>query len=124
MATGGSNVDPSLAPLVDFNNASPERDDSQTAWPLDRGPEHFWQQGEQFSSVIALMLKLRLVTPKMVVGEDGFIHARETEDDDLKEWLEGLKLTSHQLEAARQKPFDAEDNDFWELKWACKPFLA
>ena len=120
----GSNVDPSLAPLVDFNNSPLERDDSQTSWPLDRGPEHFWQQGEQFSSVIALMLKLRLVTPKMVVGDDGFIHGKETEDDELKLWLEGLKLTSHQLDTARQKPFDTEDNDFWELKWACKPFLA
>lgn len=93
-------------------------------WPLSQAPEYYWQQGEQFSTVLTMMLKQRSVTPKMVVGQDGFINGRSGEDEELKAWLEGLKLTFTQLEAAKQKPFDADDNEFWELKWACKPFLA
>jgi hypothetical protein len=93
-------------------------------WPLVAAPEYYWQQGEQFSSVLTMMLRQRLVTPKMFVGQDGFLHARGEEDEELKTWFEGLKLTNTQLQAAKQKPFDADDEEVWELKWACKPLLA
>jgi len=123
-ATGGPNIDPALAPLVDFNNTPLEQTNGRTRWPLEKGPEHFWQQGEQFSNVLTSMLKLRLVTPKMVIEEDGYIYARVEEEAEVKGWLNDLLLTMEKLEGARQKPFDADDESFWELKWASKPFLS
>lgn len=109
-----------LAPLIGNNPFT----ESDTDWPLKSvKPAELWQQGEQFSAVIALMLKLRFVTPKMMVSEDGFIHAQDVEEEAIKSYVDGLQLTVAQLEAASQKPFDANDPERWELLWAGKAFL-
>jgi hypothetical protein len=122
--TEGPNIDPALAPLVDFNNTPVDQNTDRARWPLEKGPEHWWQQGEQFSNVLTSMLKLRLITPGMVIKEDGYICAREEEDVQVKTWFDNLLLTVEKLEGARQKPFDADDEKFWELKWASKPLLS
>jgi hypothetical protein len=122
--TGGPNIDPALAPLVDFNNTPLDQNNNRTRWPLEKGPEHWWQQGEQFSNVLTSMLKLRLITPGMVIKEDGCICAKDEEDVQVKTWFDNLLFTIEKLEGARQKPFDADDENFWELKWASKPLLS
>lgn len=109
-----------LPSAINFNTP---RDRAGSSWPLDREPEAFWQQGEQLSSVLALMLKLRVMTPKMVTDEEGFIRAPVGENEEMKAWLDGLRLKPGQLVAASMKPFDADDHEFWELRWASKPLL-
>jgi hypothetical protein len=123
-ATEGPNIDPNLTPLVDFNNTPLDQNNGRARWPLEKGPEYWWQQGEQFSNVLTSMLKLRLITPGVMIKEDGYICARDEEDVQVKTWFDNLLLTVEKLEEARQKPFDADDENFWELKWASKPLLS
>ena len=122
-ATEGPNIDPALASLVDFNNTPLDQNNGRARWPLEKGPEYWWQQGEQFSNVLTSMLRLRLIMPRVVIKEDGYICARDEEEEQVKTWFDSLLLTVEKLEGARQRPFDADDEKFWELKWASKPLL-
>ncbi|KAF2089213.1 hypothetical protein K490DRAFT_19004, partial [Saccharata proteae CBS 121410] len=42
----------------------PPNQPSPTRWPLDKPPSYYWHQGERFSDILHMLLKMRQVPPK------------------------------------------------------------
>jgi hypothetical protein len=111
--------------LVDFTDGILA--DVQGQWPLEKPPEFFWQQGEQFSDLLSSMIRMRDVPPKWEpVSHNGqmMLVARADEDPVVKDFLQNVCLSLEALKAARERPLEPDDGDWWELKWASKLFVS
>ncbi|KAF2735236.1 hypothetical protein EJ04DRAFT_492078 [Polyplosphaeria fusca] len=98
-------------------------------WPLDKLPAHFSQQGERFSDVVNMLLKMRSVPPKPVPGStDGVLRIWSDEggagggggDDEVREWYAKIGVTEQVLAERREAEFRGVSEREWELKFVGK----
>ncbi|KAF2019088.1 hypothetical protein BU24DRAFT_340960 [Aaosphaeria arxii CBS 175.79] len=90
-------------------------------WPFDKPPAYYSQQGERFSDILNMLLKMRGVPPKSSVGDDGVLTAvGDDVDARIKEWYEGINLSVDKLAERRNAIFEGKDPSEWELKYTNK----
>jgi len=91
-------------------------------WPFDKHPAYYSQQGERFSDILFMLLKMRGVPPKPKARyTDGVLVIYSGEGDEkAREWYEGIGVTSELLTERREARFVGEDPKEWELKYVGK----
>ncbi|KAF2496347.1 hypothetical protein BU16DRAFT_509318 [Lophium mytilinum] len=91
-------------------------------WPLDKPPAYYSQQGERFSDILHMLLKMRGVPPKLTTRiEDGvWVAWGEDPDPTTREWCETVAMTSDILEERPNARFTGVDPQEWELKYISK----
>jgi hypothetical protein len=112
-----SDVD-SLAPVQDTRCTPPRH----PKWPLDRPPASFAQQGERFSDILNMLLKMRGVPPKPTPrSTDGMLVVwADDADEKVKHWYDGIAVTTETLEEKASAQFVGDDAQEWELKYVGK----
>ena len=91
-------------------------------WPFDRPPAFYSQQGERFSDILNMLLKMRGVPPRPVArSTDGLlIMWGEDVDEKVRAWYEGINVTTHILVERSNTRFTGENSREWELKYVGK----
>jgi hypothetical protein len=91
-------------------------------WPLDKTPAAFSQQGERFSDILNMLLKMRGVPPKPTArNTDGMLVVwSDDADDKVKEWYDGIAVTTQALDEKASARFVGQDSNEWELKYVGK----
>jgi len=103
-------------------------------WPLQDPPMKYWEQGNSFSDLLHLLLRMRGLPPRTCVREDGTLALMSSKqyqvfidnegnavvDAELSvanSWLERTGLSVRALEARYISPFDKDDRRSWDLKY-------
>jgi hypothetical protein len=96
--------------------------DRDPRWPLDKSPMSFSQQGEKFSDILNMLLKMRGVPPKPLPrSPDGMLTVwSEDADDKVKEWYDGIAVTTQILDERAKARFGGGDAKEWELRYVGK----
>jgi hypothetical protein len=91
-------------------------------WPLDKTPATFSQQGERFSDILNMLLKMRGVPPKPTPrNTDGMLVVwADDADGKVKDWYDGIAVTTQVLDEKANARFVGEDPREWELKYVGK----
>ena len=91
-------------------------------WPFDKQPAYYSQQGERFSDILLMLLKMRGVPPKPVArNADGMlVMYGDNVDEKVREWYEGINVTTHTLDERSNATFLGKDPQEWELKYMGK----
>ncbi|KAH6615011.1 hypothetical protein C7974DRAFT_57395 [Boeremia exigua] len=91
-------------------------------WPLDKPAASFSQQGERFSDILNMLLKMRGVPPKPIPrSTDGMLVMwGDDVQESIREWYEGIAVTTQTLEEKANAKFVGEDPAEWELKFVGK----
>lgn len=91
-------------------------------WPLDKPAASFSQQGERFSDILNMLLKMRGVPPKPIPrSTDGMLVMwGDDVQDTIREWYEGIAVTTQMLEERANAKFVGDDPAEWELKFVGK----
>ncbi|KAJ4354452.1 uncharacterized protein N0V89_006189 [Didymosphaeria variabile] len=115
------------APSTDDTLQSSPPDDIDTShrnprWPLDKPPAYYSQQGERFSDILLMLLKMRGVPPRPEARPtDGVLTIYGVGGDDkVREWYESIDITSELLAERRDARFEGVDPKEWELKYVGK----
>ncbi|KAL2221238.1 hypothetical protein M432DRAFT_651836 [Thermoascus aurantiacus ATCC 26904] len=90
-------------------------------WPLEKRPPYYANQGDRFSDVLHMLLKMRGVPPKTCPRPDnGVLKAIEGSDENAARWFDTIKITTHYLDQRQATQFDPNDSRSLELKYAAK----
>jgi hypothetical protein len=91
-------------------------------WPFDKEPAFYSQQGERFSDILLMLLKMRGVPPKPVARSvDGMlIMWGDDVDEKVREWYDGIQVTAGMLGERSNAAFEGKDPREWELKYVGK----
>ncbi|KAF3043464.1 hypothetical protein E8E12_008985 [Didymella heteroderae] len=91
-------------------------------WPLDKPAASFSQQGERFSDILNMLLKMRGVPPKPIPrSTDGMLVMwGDDVDEMIRDWYEGIAVTTQTLEERANAKFVGDDPAEWELKFVGK----
>jgi hypothetical protein len=91
-------------------------------WPLDKPPSFFSQQGEKFSDILNMLLKMRGVPPKPTPRSSDGVLAMWGDDVDNKvqAWYEGIAVTAQMLDERAAARFVGVDAREWEMKFVGK----
>ncbi|PSN72866.1 hypothetical protein BS50DRAFT_568475 [Corynespora cassiicola Philippines] len=117
-APGG--IDPTLAsPSSPITSPSPTKNPK---WPFDKQPAYYSQQGERFSDILFMLLKMRGVPPKPMArsGDGMLVMWGDDVDDKIREWYDGIAVTGEGLSDLRNARFVGEEPGEWELKFVGK----
>ncbi|KAF2637957.1 hypothetical protein P280DRAFT_431982 [Massarina eburnea CBS 473.64] len=88
-------------------------------WPFDKQPAYYSQQGERFSDILLMVLKMRSVPPKpQASGPDGMLVMWGS--DAAREWYENISVTGDLLTERCNARFVGADPKEWELKYVSK----
>jgi hypothetical protein len=131
MPTDSSSTDPTSTPDHDLasvlQSPPPASTSSQSAprhpkWPLDKPAASFSQQGERFSDILNMLLKMRGVPPKPIPrSTDGMLVMwGDDVDEMIRDWYEGIAVTTQILDERANAKFVGEDPAEWELKFVGK----
>ena len=112
----------SSPPVPTSTQDLPPQSSRHPRWPLDRPPSTFSQQGEKFSDILNMLLKMRGVPPKVsLMILDGTLTVwTEDADDKVREWYNGISVTTHMLDERTNARFVGEEPREWELKFVGK----
>lgn len=110
--------DPTTATIPSTTHTLPNR----SKWPFDKPAAYYSQQGERFSDILNMLLKMRGVPPKPVArSTDGMLVMwGEEVDEKVREWYDGIAVTSDTLAERSNAGFAGETSREWELKFAGK----
>jgi hypothetical protein len=91
-------------------------------WPLDKSPTLFSHQGDKFSDILNMLLKMRGVPPKPLPrNPDGLLTVwSEDTEDKVRDWYNGIAVTTLVLDARANARFGGEGPEEWELKYVGK----
>ncbi|KAF1840706.1 uncharacterized protein K460DRAFT_346889 [Cucurbitaria berberidis CBS 394.84] len=91
-------------------------------WPLDKSPASFSQQGERFSDILNMLLKMRGVPPKPAPrSTDGMLMMwGDDVDEKVRDWYDGIAVTTQTLDDRANARFVGEEPREWELKYVGK----
>lgn len=113
--------------LAQALQSAPLTDDMQGSsrnpkWPLDRYPSYYSQQGERFSDILLMLLKMRSVPPKpQARSTDGMLVIwGDDADEKVREWYEGIGVSNELLAERSNARFVGDDPMEWELKYVGK----
>ncbi|OAK98961.1 hypothetical protein IQ06DRAFT_295274 [Phaeosphaeriaceae sp. SRC1lsM3a] len=109
---------PSAAVCQDGSQGHPVR----PRWPLDKSPAAFSQQGERFSDILNMLLKMRGVPPKPTPrNTDGMLVVwADDADENVRNWYDGIAVNPNMLDEKANSRFVGEDPREWELKYVGK----
>jgi hypothetical protein len=63
-------------------------------WPLDKRPPYYASQGERFSDILHMLLKMRGLPPKTAIRPDtGILRAADGSDENAMRWFDMINLT-------------------------------
>lgn len=63
-------------------------------WPLDKRPPYYASQGDRFSDILHMLLKMRGLPPKTTPRqENGILKAIEGSDENAIRWFDTIKVT-------------------------------
>jgi hypothetical protein len=112
-------ADPTSSTAAHGTSQTPAR---HPRWPLDKTPATFSQQGERFSDILNMLLKMRGVPPKPTPrNTDGMLVVwADDADDKVKDWYDGIAVTTQVLDEKANARFVGEDPREWELKYVGK----
>lgn len=114
-----------------LQSAAPSLESSQPStqhhpkWPFDKHPAYYSQQGERFSDILLMLLKMRSVPPKPHPRvTDGMLTMCDHEaDDKVRDWYENIGVTGELLAERSAAQFIGIDPKEWELKYVGKIIL-
>ncbi|OSS49975.1 hypothetical protein B5807_06171 [Epicoccum nigrum] len=111
-----------LPPSSAHNPPQPQLPTRHPKWPLDKPAASFSQQGERFSDILNMLLKMRGVPPKPIPrSTDGMLVMwGDDVQETIREWYEGIGVTTAVLEERAGAKFEGEDPREWELKFVGK----
>jgi hypothetical protein len=92
-------------------------------WPLDKPPSTFHTQGEKFSDILNMLLKMRGVPPKPSPrGPHGVlvVWTEDGADEKVREWYEGIGVTGRMLDGRRDARFEGKHAGEWECRFVGK----
>lgn len=63
-------------------------------WPLDKRPPYYASQGDRFSDILHMLLKMRSLPPKATPRPDtGILKAVDGSDENAARWFDSIKIT-------------------------------
>ncbi|KAI9928802.1 hypothetical protein ASPWEDRAFT_168775 [Aspergillus wentii DTO 134E9] len=90
-------------------------------WPLDKRPPYYANQGDRFSDILHMLLKMRSLPPKANPRpENGILKAVEGSDENAARWFELIKVTPHFLDQRQAAVFDPSDSRSFDLHYGAK----
>lgn len=105
-------------------------------WPLDAHPNEFWPQGEQFSNLLIMLLRMRALPPTVKTSEEGNLMIAPVDEKKIKDqgesqtalaaqWLNSIDLRTEDLVKIRDEPLPGKDDkiDAWDLKFVLRALL-
>jgi hypothetical protein len=115
-------LQPASSPSAPTLDLAPHQPPRNPRWPLDKSPSAFSQQGEKFSDILNMLLKMRGVPPKPSPrSPDGVLTVwSEDTNDRVREWYDGIAVTAQLLDQKANARFVGEDPKEWELKFVGK----
>ena len=110
------------SPPLPSTDANVQATPRHPKWPLDKSAASFSQQGERFSDILNMLLKMRGVPPKPIPrSTDGMLVMwGDDVDETIREWYEGIAVTTQILDERANAKFEGEDPAEWELKFVGK----
>ncbi|KAL4893958.1 hypothetical protein BDV59DRAFT_176536 [Aspergillus ambiguus] len=90
-------------------------------WPLDKRPPYYASQGDRFSDILHMLLKMRSLPPKATPRpEDGVLKAVEGSDENAARWFDMIKITPAFLEERQAAVYDGSDSRSLDLRYGAK----
>jgi hypothetical protein len=110
------------SPPLSSTDANVQAAPRHPKWPLDKSAASFSQQGERFSDILNMLLKMRGVPPKPIPrSTDGMLVMwGDDVDETIREWYEGIAVTTQILDERANAKFEGADPAEWELKFVGK----
>jgi len=97
---------------------------SQSKWPLDKAPAQYAQQGERFSDILNMLLKMRGVPPKPTPrdGDGVLLMVGDEVDESVGKWYEGIGVSVEMLDERRDgdRAFVGVESGEWEFRFVGK----
>ena len=111
-------VHPSLSPKSPLFQKMPSEN---SQWPLAPLPSLYVQQGNTFSDLICMLLRMRGVVLKSRPDtQTGYLISTDKSDEAARQWFMEVELTPTYLEKRANAIFDALNPRCWELKYGAK----
>ena len=97
-----------------------DTNDQGARWPLDMRPTTYANQGEHFSELLHMLLKMRNLPPKTSPRPDnGVLNTVEGSDIDATKWFETINIRQSFLDERQAAEFNASDSRSLDGKyWA------
>ncbi|PWY83143.1 hypothetical protein BO94DRAFT_536624 [Aspergillus sclerotioniger CBS 115572] len=90
-------------------------------WPLDKRPPYYSNQGDRFSDILHMLLKMRSLPPKANPRPDtGILKAVDGSDENAARWFDMIKVTPLFLEQRQATIFDPSDSRSLDLRYGAK----
>ncbi|BCR86836.1 uncharacterized protein ACHE_30823S [Aspergillus chevalieri] len=90
-------------------------------WPLDKRPPYYSNQGDRFSDILHMLLKMRSLPPKATPRPDtGFLKAVDGSDENAARWFEMVQVSPIYLEQRQAAMFDPNDSRSFDLRYGAK----
>ncbi|CBF87888.1 hypothetical protein AN1232.2 [Aspergillus nidulans FGSC A4] len=90
-------------------------------WPLDKRPQYYAAQGDRFSDILHMLLKMRSLPPKAnPLPDSGILKAVEGSDENAIRWFDMIKITPLYLEQRQAAGFDPTDSRSFDLRYGAK----
>nr|XP_001392358.2 Zn(II)2Cys6 transcription factor [Aspergillus niger CBS 513.88] len=90
-------------------------------WPLDKRPPYYANQGDRFSDILHMLLKMRSLPPKATPRPDtGILKAVDGSDENAARWFDMIKVTPLFLEQRQATVFDPTDSRSLDLRYGAK----
>ncbi|KAL6239822.1 hypothetical protein BDW75DRAFT_197477 [Aspergillus navahoensis] len=90
-------------------------------WPLDKRPQYYAAQGDRFSDILHMLLKMRSLPPKASpLPDSGILKAVEGSDENAIRWFDMIKITPLYLEQRQTAGFDPTDSRSFDLRYGAK----
>ncbi|KAL1853068.1 hypothetical protein Plec18170_005650 [Paecilomyces lecythidis] len=98
-----------------------DNDNYAARWPLDKRPPYYASQGDRFSDILHMLLKMRGLPPKTIPRpENGILKAIDGSDENAIRWFDTIKVSPQFLEQRQSAEFDPNDSRSLELKYGAK----
>ncbi|KAL4874819.1 hypothetical protein BJY04DRAFT_203121 [Aspergillus karnatakaensis] len=90
-------------------------------WPLDKRPPYYATQGDRFSDILHMLLKMRSLPPKATpLPDSGILKAVDGSDENAIRWFEMIKISPLFLEQRQNAAFDPTDSRSLDLRYGAK----
>ncbi|KAL4905882.1 hypothetical protein BDW74DRAFT_13999 [Aspergillus multicolor] len=90
-------------------------------WPLEKRPQTYAAQGDRFSDILHMLLKMRSLPPKAnPLPDSGILKAVEGSDENAIRWFDMIKVTPLYIEQRQTAGFDPADCRSFDLRYGSK----
>jgi hypothetical protein len=99
-----------------------DNDQSVARWPLEKSPDTYTNQGDGFSDILHMLLRVRTLIPRTSYRpDDGILRTIETDSDETAtKWFESVGITKLFLEQRLAAEFDPADSRSLDGKYFAK----